>query len=177
MRYFEIINEDQIKLGNPQSIMKVGDVTFDQKDGIGQVPNNQNVKYLGFACFMNYSQFARLATPRDFGEESNLKGLIAALKEGKSFGSPFLICDFSKNPILVDGHEGRTRAKAIELLYGKNAKILIHIFLRGGDRARHITLDQIKSFRDKAISEDSITPINGPNFDDKIWFLDGWKTI
>jgi hypothetical protein len=55
--------------------------------------------------------------------------------------------------------------------------MLVHVFPAGGDRARHLTLEKIAQFRDVAIPQKATTPIAGPNFDNRIWWLDGWKVL
>lgn len=63
----------------------------------------------------------------------------------------------------VKGHEGRTRMEAIRRLYG-DIPVLVHIFPKGGARARHVTDEQIASMRQTMCPEDSRTPMRGPWF-------------
>jgi len=178
MRYSEILNESFS--GNVEGVSRIGPVTFDQRYGIGNVPDNQNVAYLGFGVIMTPRQFLRLAATRDFNAGSNLAGLCDALRDGKAFASPWLdLVINSKNPdapARVRGHEGRTRCKAIEMVFGPRTPILVHVFLSGGLRARHLSLDQIAGMRDHLIPEDQTRAILGPHFSNEV-FWNGWKTL
>lgn len=153
--------------------MKLGPVSYDQVNGIGNVPNNANVKYMGFAVEMLPSRFAMLALSRDFEKQSSsVAGITQAIKDGQPIGSPHLYVvlphggreDEDDNEYaMVKGHEGRTRMEAIRRLYG-DIPVLVHIFPRGGARARHITDEQIASMRQMMCPERMTTPMKGPWF-------------
>ena len=162
--------------GRVDGVSTVGPVTFDQINGIGQVPYNQDIVHFGFAVLMKPSQFQSLAAPRDFSESSNIEGLVKALKDGKAFGSPFLKITFDKGIPEVVAHEGRTRVEAIKKVYGPSASVLVHIIVRS-IRAKNITLEQIAAFRAEAIPEDASKSIKGPFFGDQVWLQGGWKTL
>lgn len=147
--------------------MVLGPVKYDQAHGIGQVPFNQNVRYMGMAVEMTPNQFLMLALHRDFGRSSNVEGIMKAIEEDKPIGSPFLQVilpgDADNEFAMVKGHEGRTRMEAIRRLYG-NIPVLVHIFPVGGSRARHISDEQIASMRQKMCPERMMTPTPGPWF-------------
>jgi hypothetical protein len=177
VRLAEILTESAIS-GNPQGIMTIGALHFDQKDGIGAVPDNRNVGYLGFACFMKPSMFARVADFRDFNMASNLKGIEAAIQDGKALASPFLDIAFDKDAAVIPRimqHEGRTRCQAVRNLYG-DVPILVHCFL-SGMRARHISLAHIQHFRQEVYPQRSKTILAGALCAQQVWFLDSWQTI
>src|ERR1035437_7547986 len=66
-------------------------IHYDQKDGLGSVPDNQNVDYKGFKAWMVPDMFLKLARriyidPQD----TSYLFLKNAIKRGKPIGSPFL---------------------------------------------------------------------------------------
>ena len=161
--------------GDVQGITQIGPIHYDQQNGMGAVPDNANVKYKGFACLMTPQMFLRLAEARDFSQESNLQQIGEALQAGKPIGSPFLGVQFD-DVARVRQHEGRTRVEAIRQAF-PNTSVLVHIFVAGGERARHLSLDKIAAFRAEAIPQKQKTPISGPHCEDRVWWLDGWKTL
>ena len=115
---------------------------------------------------MKPSQFKKLATPRDFKEESNLDDITKLIKNGRAIASPFLDVLFDpkgKKPAIVKSHEGRTRMEAIYNLYG-DIPVLVHIFPSNGLRARNITPQMIDSFKALAIPQKKTKKLEGPHF-------------
>lgn len=170
-----------IETSDPQGTMIIGPVNYDQINGMGNVGDNANINYLGFAVLMTPKKFLKLASPRNFSEESSgLEGIKKALQENKPIGSPFLSVIFDeknekpKSP-KIRQHEGRTRMQAIFELYG-DIEILVHIFPYGGMRARHITQEMIKGFQNEAISQNGNMTL-GPNFNEKVWLDGHWISI
>lgn len=109
-------------------IFKVAQVNWDAKDGIGAVPNNQDIDYRGFVKEMTPSEFLSLASPKNGGEESE-EFLDGAMDRGEALGQPFLQVhwDEGNKQWLISGHEGRSRAKSILNKYG-DIKMPVHIF-------------------------------------------------
>lgn len=173
----KILTESTVPEGSVEGKSVFGPVSYDQERGIGNVPDNQNVNYMGFAVLMTEPQFSRLAAFRDFNESSSLDGLMKALDEHKPFGSPFLEVSFMEDTPMVKGHEGRTRCKAIQMNFGAKTPILVHVFPRGGNRARHITLEDIAKMRMQAIPEKQSRPLQGPHFSDHVWHLGAWHKL
>lgn len=120
---------------------EVEDITqnvFDAKDGIGQVPDNQEVDYKGFKLFVT-PKFFRNLVPSGVSGQQTKKYIIDQLKLGSKIGQPFLIVDWdAKNSrwIVID-HEGRSRTDAFQEVY-PNKNIELHVFPRGM-RAKDIT--------------------------------------
>jgi hypothetical protein len=162
--------------GNVQRISELEGVKYDQEHGLGQVPDNQNVKYLGFAVQMSADQFLKLAANRDFNKSSSVEHIIEHIKNGGAIGSPFLSIDMHKPIPEVKNHEGRTRVEAISRLYGKTTKVLVHVFLYGGDRAHHITLNDIVRAHDTMMGELIQIPYKY-NFSGKVFFQGKWQYI
>jgi hypothetical protein len=129
---------------NIEDRYKVGDVAFDNKDGLGAVPNNQSVSYFGFVAEMSPSTFLSLVTQADRSEDaSRLQQLI---KKKAALGAPFLTVKINESEWLageplrvrVTGHEGRGRMVAIKQLQG-DAPVPVHFFVQGGVRARDLS--------------------------------------
>lgn len=131
---------------NAQNIDKtyrVGKVNFDCQHGLGAVPFNQEVKYMGFVMMITPNTFLSLAAHGD--RDDTAQELTQKILEGTPLGPPFL--DIKVNPefydgqplkVKVTGHEGRGRMGAILKVNG-NQPVPVHMFLKGGDRARHLS--------------------------------------
>jgi hypothetical protein len=170
-----------------------GPVEYDQKDGIGNIPDSQSIKYMGFAVMMKPSQFAKLVTETDFAtpeSKKTIKYITAQMHGGKPIGSPWLEVDLERKVPVVVKHEGRHRMEAIAKLHG-DIPVLVHVFSKGDSKARLITPQQIAAFRSNAMHE--LTPaqksldakgkptgqvrVTGPNFERRVWHLKGWTDI
>lgn len=117
-------------------------VKYDQVEGVGSVPDNQNVEYMGFAAVCTANKFLDLSKPL----RNPNPNTISYLEEGEPIGSPFFL--FNLEEMKITGHEGRHRA-----LHFKPRDILIHVFLTHGDRARNITSEHIDQLFSKVTSE------------------------
>lgn len=141
-------------------------VIIDNKNGIGAVPNNQNVDYLGLRVTMLPSIFLKLAAPMG---NSDISFFVQSLEQSKPFGAPFLVINLPsqwengnfKKLAQVSSHEGRHRMSAIYELYG-DIPVETHLFFSSGVRNRHLT-DDVKSALNKAIvPESGKTVVQGP---------------
>jgi hypothetical protein len=148
--------------------MKIIEVTINNDSGAGAVPYNKDVDYFGLRVEMKPSTFLKLAAPLGQEHSAELEKYIA---DGGAIGSPFLEIkipqewddgDFSK-PAQVAGHEGRNRMTAVQKLEGDNP-IEVHIFPRGGYRARDLTADYVKAIQQGMLAEKSTNIIPGPLF-------------
>jgi hypothetical protein len=123
---------------------KVGKVAFDNKDGLGAVPNNQEVKYFGFVMMISPSEFLEHAAP-DPAPAARAKRLHDLIVARTPIGAPFLNIKYNEAAfkkgeslkVQVVGHDGRGRMHAIQSLDG-NTKIPVHVVPRGELRARHL---------------------------------------
>ena len=156
---------------------KTNEVTIDNKQGAGAVPYNQDVDYFGLRTTMRPSTFLRLAAPLGQEHSAELEKYIA---DGGAIGAPFLEIkippewddgDFSK-PAQVMQHEGRNRMTAIRKLEG-DTPIEVHIFPRGGYRARDITPEFKAALAKSLYAEKSTTLVSGPLFEGDL--EEGWK--
>lgn len=164
--------------GDVNGKMSLNGINYDQKHGIGNVGDNCNVAYLGFVCLMTPKQFLGLAEYRNFEEDSNVDFITKSISEGVPIGSPFLDVELSEDglPARVRNHEGRTRVEAIDRLY-PGSPVLVAIFPRHGLRARHISVEMIKSFQTSAIPQRENAPVPGPHFGNDVFLNGKWITI
>lgn len=131
-------------------------VHYDQKNGIGAVPHNQDIQYFGFKCWMAPDMFLRLAKKIYIDpQDTRFLSLQNLIKHGKPIGSPFLQCewDIAKKVWTVWDHEGRHRVEAIKNLW-PNESIEVHIFPGSGIRARDINPEMLQSFMTGIFAQD-----------------------
>jgi len=153
--------DDAPSPSNTETQSRVGNVRFDQRNGIGQVPLNENVNYRGFTAMMRPSKFLELAKGLDEPKKDSVDHITNSIKQGKAIGSPFLNVDFETGR--VKGHEGRHRMLAAQKVNG-DQHVPVHIFGHGEDRARHLDKDAIHAFRRQMTGEEGRTSRN--NFED-----------
>jgi hypothetical protein len=159
---------------NTQKQSKVGNVIFDQVNGVGQVPLNQNVKYRGFTAMMRPSKFLELAADIDKPKQSSLNFIRDSIDEGRGVGSPFLSLDFKTGKI--KGHDGRHRMMVIQEKNG-DEPVPVHIFGEGEGRAKSLNQKKISAFGSsltseggnqstdnfsEAFLEDAVVPVTAP---------------
>jgi len=135
---------------NTEKRSQVGNVVFDQESGIGQVPLNEQVDYRGFTVMMKPSKFLELAADLEAPKQSSLDYLTKEISSGKPVGSPFLDLDFETGK--VSSHDGRHRMMVIRDLNG-DQPVPVHVFGAGGQRARSLDADKIRSFATNLIGE------------------------
>lgn len=114
-------------------------VRVDNDEGIGNVPDNRNVDYLGFTVHMRPSEFLALNPARDGERDGNLDHLRAHVAAGHPIASPFLSpeWDDARGEWKVIQHEGRGRM-LVAHEEDPDQEIPVHVFPRGGMRARHL---------------------------------------
>ena len=131
-------------------------IHYDQKNGIGSIPFNQDVIYRGFKCWMAPDMFLRLAKKIFIDlQDTSYLFLKNAIKHGKPIGSPYfdVSWDDTEKVWTIWGHEGRHRVSAIKDLW-PNESIEVHIIPSEGIRARDITPPMLQSFMGGIIAED-----------------------
>lgn len=129
----------------------VGDITFSAKDGLGSVPNNQSVNYMGFVALCKPSVFLRLALDHADQRHETAADIKRLIGDGFAVGIPWLVVDTrdledDKGPAKIKGHEGRARMLAIKSINGDDP-IPIHCFFTGGTRAHHLTPEIIRDLQ------------------------------
>jgi len=139
-------------------------VTFDPREGIGEVSDNANITYKGFVVWMPVSDWLALNPPIE-PQSDRVKGLESKLREGAAFGPPFLVVEVLDRDGLpispydieddlgsvfgglrVRGHEGRHRMQAICRFAG-DVRVPVQIFFRSGFRARDFTPAMLRGAR------------------------------
>ena len=131
-------------------------VHYDQKNGLGAVPFNQEIAYMGFKCWMTPDMFLRLARKISIDpNDQRYQGLKSLIQRGKPIGSPFLDVswDMAKQVWTVWDHEGRHRVQAIKDLW-PNEQIEVHIFPGEGERARDLNPQMLQSFMGGVFAQD-----------------------
>lgn len=135
-------------------------VKFDSESGIGAVPDNENVDYLGFTAIMKPSIFLKMALKAARVDSSQY--LQQQILSGKSIAPPFLIIERGKDNNKVVGHEGRNRCDAILAIQG-DVPIPVHMFFTQGIRARHLSEEILQQLNTGMINQNG-NYINGPLF-------------
>ena len=116
----------------------IGRFTFDSENGLGSIPWNSNITYLGFIVYMKPGEFLRLNPPRNDHKSLNeLKDYI--IHNDVSIGPPLLEVkwDEDNSRWQVFRHEGRGRMTAVESVQPDHL-VPVHVVPRGM-RARHVT--------------------------------------
>ena len=136
-------------------IKALKEVVIDNVRGMGAVPDNQNVDYLGVRTLMKPSVFLELAERRNFFGRS-ASSIANELRSGEAIGAPFLVVKVDEEgdqPAEVMNHEGRNRMVAVREVEGDDP-IEVHIFLAQGMRRRHLTDDKLRDMQRIMISQD-----------------------
>lgn len=158
---------------NFESSYRVGDVYFNNAQGMGAVPDNRNVEYKGFVSFLTPKEFLQLAANHNGQREESVNDLKKAISEGYPIGAPFIdiiLADINEGGYAnVVGHEGRARMIALSKLMSENvmnldpsSKFPVHFFLRDGLRSRHINDEMIASMKENGIipEDERRKPVN-----------------
>lgn len=117
-------------------------IPVDNKDGMGEVPDNRNVLYKGFVVHMSPATFLSLVRP-SVGTEKQGEKIARRIRSGSAIGNPFLELDIKgffdhdnyAQAIVVD-HEGRNRVAALASL--GVLEFPVHVFLSGRYRAKDV---------------------------------------
>jgi hypothetical protein len=106
---------------------QIGKIKIDQRYGIGQVPWNTQIGYMGFVKYMIPDEFLKLALPRK--NDGTPTQTYVDLITTRGMGSPFLKVKLDGEFWQVTGHEGRHRMEAVKQI-NPFAKIPVHILPR-----------------------------------------------
>jgi pyrimidine deaminase RibD-like protein len=120
--------------------IELDELKIDNVNGIGSVPWNQEIGYMGLNVLMKPSIFLKLALPIKSLSPNDEKTVDYLKKEldNKGIGAPFLQIDIPQEwkkgitgtPARVVGHEGRHRMLAIQSVEGDNP-VQVHLLPRG----------------------------------------------
>lgn len=144
---------------------------IDNRQGLGNVPDNQNVDYLGLRVLMKPTVFLRLAATLYREQASSTDYIKQHLQQGGAIASPWLVIDIPQaweqadfqQPAQVTGHEGRNRMYAVLETEG-DEPIECHLFFSHGLRNRHILPSWIDKLNERLIPQRSNKAILGPFF-------------
>jgi len=118
-------------------------ITWDDRDGIGAVPNAVTGDYFGFLRVMTAAGFLALVPER---EHDTLR-LVEPLRNGAALGRPFLEVREEDGAWRVRSHEGRGRCHAIAEVHGPDTPVEVWVWPQGGLRRRHLSDDQCSWWR------------------------------
>lgn len=141
---------------------RVGDVFFDNIEGLGATPNNRNIHYKGIVGMMTPARFlsvvagAHSSDVKERGEK-----FVPMVQERIAMAAPTLYInvdkvfnppDVTKDPLydlmkdskywledksdasaFVSGHEGRGRVTAIARVFGNSIQLPVHLFFSCGN--------------------------------------------
>jgi len=144
--------EAGLSIDNFDKRFQMGDVIFDSTHGSGAIPDNANIRYMGFGVLMLPKKFLSLVLPLNGVYDTSIKHLLDH-KLDPGWGPPMIYVDFVKG--VVVGHEGRHRVTAFSRVHpGK--PLLVHIVPRSMPemRARHITKEILKKASKGLFSEE-----------------------
>lgn len=147
------------------------EVKIDNKQGIGEVPDNNNVDYLGLRVLMRPSVFLGLASTLYREQASSVDYIKQQLAQGRGIASPWLVIDIPQAweqntldaPARVVSHEGRNRMYAAMETDG-DLPLEVHLFFSGGIRRRHIKPGWIDQLNQQLIAQGRTKPTTGPFF-------------
>ena len=147
------------------------EANIDNRQGLGNVPDNQNVDYLGLRVQMKPSVFLRLAATLYREQAASTDYIKQHVQNGGAIASPWLVIDIPQaweqgdfqQAAQVSGHEGRNRMWAVLETDG-DEPIECHLFFSHGLRNRHILPSWIAQLNQRMIPERSNKAILGPFF-------------
>ena len=131
---------------------ELAELKIDNVNGLGSVPWNQEVDYMGLRVMMKPSTFLQLSLPLKINDDD--KKTIQHLekeKDTKGFGAPFLQVDMDQQFPRITGHDGRHRMIAIQQTEGDHP-VEVHIFPKGM-RNKDMTPELIDKLNDLVISQ------------------------
>lgn len=131
---------------------QLDELKIDNVNGLGSVPWNQEVDYMGLRVMMKPSTFLQLSLPLKINDDD--KKTIQHLekeKDTKGFGAPFLQVDMDQQFPRITGHDGRHRMIAIQQTEGDHP-VEVHIFPKGM-RNKDMTPELIDKLNDLVISQ------------------------
>lgn len=116
-------------------------IYIDNRHGLGETPDNRNVKYKGCVSVLPIDTFLKLARPGGYDVLDRASQMDKKVEEGFGWGNPCLY--LSIDPIVqgddgvasVEGHEGRARATYFKA--NGIRSLPVQLFF-SGYRARHV---------------------------------------
>ena len=144
----------------------LNELKIDNVHGLGSVPWNQEVDYMGLRVMMKPSMFLKLALPLNKStEDAKTIDYLEQHKDDEGFGAPFLQVDMNRDFPRITGHDGRHRMEAVLQSEGDHP-VEVHIFPRGM-RNRDMTPEVVDKLNDLVISQDGKYTV-GPLFTQQV---------
>lgn len=133
-----MIADDLIKAALNEAPLKI-----DNEHGLGAVPDNRNVNYMGYTVHMKPAEFLKLNPARP----DHPQHAIDHVRAGGAVGTPFISAKWNETGKHweVYQHEGRGRMQAAHELW-PDQEVPVHVFPRGDGyeiRARHLTPEHL----------------------------------
>jgi pyrimidine deaminase RibD-like protein/GNAT superfamily N-acetyltransferase len=141
---------------------QLDELKIDNVKGLGAVPYNQEVDYMGLKVKMKPSVFLQLSLPLSMNDDD--KKTIQHLEreiDTRGFGAPFLEVNMDREFPRIIGHDGRHRMMAIKDVEGDNP-VEVHMFPRGM-RNKDITPEVVSKLNDLVVSQNG-KYVPGPIF-------------
>jgi hypothetical protein len=126
-----------------------GNIVLNSEKARGSMPNNANVRYMGFAVLMKPQTFLDFAQtlPEKEKRQGTLEFLPSQARD-PGWGPPSFY--FDREAMHITGHEGRHRASLFQ--QACNELMLVHMFPKY-ERARHMTPEIINDIRTNMMGE------------------------
>lgn len=152
---------------------ELNELKIDNVKGLGAVPYNQEVDYMGLRVMMKPSKFLELSLPlQQSTDDKKTIDYLAQQKDDRGFGAPFLEVDMEKEFPRIVGHDGRHRMEAIRDTEGDHP-VEVHIFPRYM-RNRDMTPEVVDKLNDLIISQRGKYVV-GPVFTQSV--NEGWRDV
>ena len=141
---------------------QLDELKIDNVNGLGSVPWNQEVDYMGLRVLMKPSTFLNLSLPLNMSDnDKETINYLEKEKDTRGFGAPFLQVDMEREFPRITGHDGRHRMIAIQATEGDHP-VEVHIFPRGM-RNKDITPEVVSKLNDLVVSQNG-KYVPGPIF-------------
>lgn len=170
LTFKQFLSESLPSPNNVDQSFNVGNVAFDNKNGLGATPMGGNTEYLGAVAWIKPSVFRQLAHAADRSDTA--KELEAMMRKEEAIAAPFLVLDILDEPddlkeVKVITHEGRARADAFKAINGDvPMPVQLHF---GGLRARHLSPEFFKWIEKHGIVAEKSSRTVRPNATKYYW--------
>lgn len=171
----QILENGKLVIGSDlleRKAFTVGDLAFDNVDGVGAVPNMAEVFWKGVLVAMTPRTFLSL-TP-SLAEDERPKTHEYLKQNKQPLGSPFLLLKLGTETAQTAafGHEGRHRMFRIAETYGMDFEIPVGLFVYDEHyqlKAREIETPMIETIAEGVRREKSRQFVHGPLFEKAVW--------
>lgn len=162
-----------------EKAFRVGELEFDNENGIGSVPKVADIFWQGLIVAMTPRAFLSLTPRLELSERP--KSLPFIESANQPFGTPFLNIRMTEadEPMRVRGHEGRHRMYWIAREYGPDIEIPVALFFQEESyslRAREIEPEIVESVAGGVFHESTKFFVPGPLFSKAVWSHGAYAT-